>query len=99
MICVHPSVSTAVSFLIIALRFDMLVTPIESTIVTTVARPSGIAATASDTATINVSSIVAAVFALSVPVAAARIILTAKITAQMPITRYVSTLLSCESFC
>ena len=39
-----------------AWRRLMFVTPIESTTVTTVASPSGIAATASDTATMNVSS-------------------------------------------
>ena len=36
-----------------ALRFDMLVTPMDSTTVTTAARPSGIAATASETATMK----------------------------------------------
>jgi hypothetical protein len=36
-----------------ALRFDIFVTPMERTIVTTVASPSGIAATASDIAIIN----------------------------------------------
>ena len=43
-------------FLIIALRFDIFVTPIDRTIVTTAASPSGIAATARLTATIKVSS-------------------------------------------
>ena len=71
----------------IALRLDILVTPMERTIVTTVARPSGIAATASDTAIISVLSIVAAVSALRVPSTAARIRLTANITTQMPMTR------------
>ena len=42
----------------IALRFDIFVTPMESTIVTTVARPSGIAATASETAIIESSAAV-----------------------------------------
>ena len=56
MICAQPSVSTAVSLRMIALRLDILVTPIESTTVTTAARPSGIAATASETATIKESS-------------------------------------------
>ena len=53
MICVHPRVSTAVSLRMIALRFDILVTPIERTMVTTVASPSGIAATARDMAIIK----------------------------------------------
>ena len=48
-ICVHPSVSTAVSLRMMALRFDMFVTPMESTMVTTAASPSGIAATARET--------------------------------------------------
>ena len=51
---VQPSVSTAVSRRITACRLLMLVTPMLSTTVTTVASPSGIAATASDTATIKV---------------------------------------------
>ena len=38
-----------------ALRFDILVTPMESTMVTTVASPSGMAATARLTATMKVS--------------------------------------------
>ena len=42
----------------IAFCLDILVTPIESTIVTTAASPSGIAATARLTASINVSSVV-----------------------------------------
>ena len=54
--CVQPSVSTAVRRRMTAWRRLMFVTPIESTTVTTVASPSGIAATASDTATMNVSS-------------------------------------------
>ena len=53
MICVQPSVSTAVSLRMIALLLDIFVTPIERTIVTTVARPSGIAATASEIASIK----------------------------------------------
>ena len=56
-ICAHPSVSTAVSFLIIAFLLDILVTPIERTTVTTAARPSGIAATARETAIMKESSI------------------------------------------
>ena len=55
MTCVQPSVSTAVSRRMTAWRLLMLVTPMLSTTVTTVARPSGMAATASDTATMNVS--------------------------------------------
>ena len=57
MICAQPSVSTAVR------RaddrrccLDMFVTPMESTIVTTAARPSGMAATAKLTATMKVLS-------------------------------------------
>jgi len=41
----------------IALRFDIFVTPIERTTVTTAASPSGIAATARETATIKEFSI------------------------------------------
>ena len=54
--CVQPSVSTAVSRRITAPRLLMLVTPMDNTTVTTVASPSGIAATASDTATMKVCS-------------------------------------------
>ena len=50
----QPRVSTAVRRRMTALRLDMLVTPMESTMVTTVARPSGMAATARDTATMKV---------------------------------------------
>ena len=53
-IWVHPRVSTAVSLLTTAFSLDILVTPIDKTTVTTVASPSGIAATASDTATMNI---------------------------------------------
>ena len=56
MICAQPSVSTAVRRRMIALRRDMFVTPMESTTVTTAARPSGMAATASETAIIKESS-------------------------------------------
>ena len=52
-ICAQPRVSTAVSRRIMAFRLDMLVTPMDSTTVTTAARPSGMAATARDTATIK----------------------------------------------
>ena len=55
MTSVHPSVSTAVSLRMIALRLLIFVTPIESTIVTTAASPSGMAATARETAIMNVS--------------------------------------------
>ena len=51
---VQPSVSTAVRRRITALRRLMRVTPMLSTTVTTVARPSGMAATARDTATMKV---------------------------------------------
>ncbi len=60
-IFVLPRVSTAVSLRITALRLDILVTPIERTIVTSAAKPSGMAATAKDTAIINVSSILSPV--------------------------------------
>ena len=52
-ICAQPSVSTAVRRRIIAFRFDILVTPMDRTTVTTAASPSGIAATASETATMK----------------------------------------------
>ena len=55
-IWVQPSVSTAVSLRTIAWFLLIRVTPIESRIVTTALSPSGIAATASETAIINVSS-------------------------------------------
>ena len=54
--CVQPSVSTAVSCRMTALRFAMRVTPIASCTVTTAARPSGIAATARETASMKVSN-------------------------------------------
>src|SRR5690606_34262729 len=44
-IAVQPKVSTAVSLRIIELRLDILVTPIDKTIVTTATNPSGMAAT------------------------------------------------------
>ena len=50
-----PSVSTAGSFLIIVFFLAILVTPIESIIVTIAGSPSGIAATASPTDVINIS--------------------------------------------
>ena len=52
----QPSVSTAVSRRMTAWRLLIFVTPMDSTTVTTVARPSGIAATARDTATMKLSS-------------------------------------------
>ena len=58
---VQPSVSTAVSRRITAWCLLMLVTPMLSTTVTTVASPSGMAATARDTATMNVLSTVSSV--------------------------------------
>ena len=56
MICVQPRVSTAVRRLTTAFFFAIFVMPIESTMVTTVARPSGIAATASEIAMIKLSA-------------------------------------------
>ena len=56
MILTDPSVSTAGKRRIIALRFDMLVTPIDSTTATIAANPSGIAATARETDTRNISA-------------------------------------------
>ena len=66
-----------------ALRLDMFVTPIESTTVTTAARPSGMAATARETATMKLSS---TTLKLSPP---ARSICTANMTTQMPSTSQV----------
>ncbi|OPZ73738.1 MAG: hypothetical protein BWY80_00851 [Firmicutes bacterium ADurb.Bin456] len=51
-----PNVSTAGSFLIIALRRLILVTPRASTMVTTAGNPSGTAATARLMAIMNISS-------------------------------------------
>ena len=92
-ICVQPSVSTAVSLRITALRFDILVTPIESTIVTTAASPSGTAATARLTATINVLS-----NALNVTLGTMRRISTANTTTHTPSTSTLKILLSWFSF-
>ena len=89
MICVHPSVSTAVSLLMTALRFDIFVTPIERTIVTTAASPSGTAATARLTAIINVF-----IIASNVTFGTMRRTLTAKTMTQMPRTMTLRTLLS-----
>ena len=82
-ICAQPRVSTAVSFLMMAFLLDILVTPMESTIVTTATRPSGIAATARLTAIINVSRKTAPVMS------PARIRLTPKITTHIASTRTV----------
>lgn len=54
--CVQPSVSTAVRRRMTAFSRDIFVTPMESTTVTTVASPSGMAATARETATMKVFS-------------------------------------------
>ena len=50
-----PNVSTLGSFLTMALRFDIRSTPSANVTVTTMGRPSGIAATASETGQIVVS--------------------------------------------
>ena len=91
MICAQPSVSTAVRRRMMALRRDMFVTPMDSTIVTTAARPSGMAATASDTAIMNESTI------RSMLKLSARSSCTAKMTTQMPSTSHVRMRESCES--
>ena len=78
-ISAQPSVSTAVSLRITAFFLLMLVTPMLNTMVTTVARPSGIAATAKPIAAIK----------LFITAAAAKpciIRLTMKITTQIPRT-------------
>ena len=51
-----PSVSTDGRFRTIALCFDIRITPIASIIVTIAGSPSGIAATAKETAVINISN-------------------------------------------
>ena len=51
----HPSVSTAGNFRIILLFFAILLTPIDSIIVTIAGNPSGIAATANPTDVMNIS--------------------------------------------
>ena len=98
MTCVQPSVSTAVSFLMTAERFDILVTPIERTMVTTAASPSGIAATARLTATMKEGSIT---FGKSIPSPAIdpRTAPTINMTTLMPITINVRILESWASFC
>ena len=75
-----------------ALRFDMLVTPMDKTTVTTAASPSGIAATARETAIMKEFRMTSK---FSPP---ARRSCTAKITTQIPSTSHVSILLSCVSF-
>ena len=49
----HPRASTAGSFFIMAFFFAILITPSASVTVTQMGRPSGIAATASDTPKIS----------------------------------------------
>ena len=49
-----PNVSTAGNFLTIAFLLTIFCTPIANTIVDTATNPSGIAATANDTAVINI---------------------------------------------
>ena len=95
-IWVHPRVSTAVSFRMMAFLFDMLVTPMDSTMVTTAANPSGIAATAKDTATMKVLRSVSPVIPSGPN--CARNSPTAKMTIQIPITSTVRILLSWLSF-
>src|SRR3954452_8711656 len=53
----EPNVSTAGNFLIIALRLDIAVTPIDRTTATIAVNPSGIEATANDTDVKNISAI------------------------------------------
>ena len=88
----QPRVSTAVSLRMTALRLDMLVTPMDSTMVTTVARPSGMAATARLTATMKVLTMV------SMSNRPARSRLKAKMNTQMPSTRTLRIRLSWPSF-
>ena len=80
----QPRVSTAVSLRITALRFDIFVTPIERTIVTTAASPSGIAATARETATIKNDNVDDKVIAS--PTMRARTISNTKMNTQIPKT-------------
>ena len=75
-----------------AFLFDMLVTPMESTIVTTAASPSGMAATARDTATMKVSSMVSPVIPSGLKFALIRP--TPNMITQIPITSTVSILLN-----
>ena len=89
---VQPSVSTAVSRRMTAWCLLILVTPMLSTTVTTVASPSGIAATARDTATMNVFSTV------SRENSPATIRSKMKINMQIPSTSLLSVLPSSLSF-
>ena len=100
MICAQPSVSTAVSLRITAFFFDMFVTPIDSTIVTTAASPSGTAATARLTATINTSITLLNISAGSPPARVERSMNNenAKMKTQIPSTRKVRVLESPASF-
>ncbi len=92
MIWAQPRVSTAVSRRIIALRFDILVTPMDRTTVTTATSPSGMAATARDTAIMKEWRITSPV---KPP---ALMIWMPKITTQMPSTSQVRILESWASF-
>ena len=80
MIWAQPRVSTAVRRRMMAFRFDMLVTPMERTTVTTAARPSGMAATARETAIMKESR------ARARSKRPARMIWTAKTTTQIAST-------------
>ena len=91
-IWVHPRVSTAVRRRIIAFCFDIFVTPIERTIVTTATSPSGIAATARLTASMKVLS------TLSVSNLPFLIRLNTNMNTQIPSTSFVSIPLSWDSF-
>ena len=75
-----------------AFRLDILVTPMDSTTVTTAANPSGMAATARDTATMKESTTTPA------EKEPARRSCTPKITKQIPKPSQVSTLESWLSF-
>ena len=89
---VQPRVSTAVRRRMTALRWLMLVTPMESTTVTTVARPSGMAATARETATMKVDRTESRV---KEP---ATIRSKMKMNRQMPSTSLERMVLSCSSW-
>ena len=93
--CVQPSVSTAESLRIMACFLLILVTPIESTMVTTAAKPSGIAATASDTAIIKVERTRPMSDKNARPCLSS---VTPKITAQITTTHMVSVCESSVSF-
>ncbi len=92
MIWAQPKVSTAVRRRMMARRRLMLVTPMDSTMVTTATRPSGMAATARDTATMKVFSTTSP---LRLPV---RMRPTAKMTTQMASTSLVRMRESWASF-